>query len=53
VRATIFHNGHEAQRRKCIPKLCSGEYIGWFIAISNMAALACAALTQIYATALG
>ena len=24
----IFHNGNEAQRRKYIPKLCSGEYIG-------------------------
>ena len=24
----IFHNGNEAQRRKYIPKMCSGEYIG-------------------------
>ncbi|GAP67512.1 hypothetical protein MBSD_n2839 [Mizugakiibacter sediminis] len=24
----IFHNGNEAQRRKYIPKLCSGEYVG-------------------------
>jgi isovaleryl-CoA dehydrogenase len=24
----VFHNGNEAQRRKYIPKLCSGEYIG-------------------------
>ena len=24
----IFHNGNEAQRKKYIPKLCSGEYIG-------------------------
>ena len=24
----IFHNGNEAQRRKYVPKLCSGEYIG-------------------------
>jgi len=24
----IFHNGSEAQRRKYIPKLCSGEYVG-------------------------
>jgi isovaleryl-CoA dehydrogenase len=24
----IFHNGSEAQRRRYIPKLCSGEYVG-------------------------
>jgi isovaleryl-CoA dehydrogenase len=24
----IFHNGNEAQRRKYIPKLCTGEYVG-------------------------
>ncbi len=24
----IFHNGSEAQRRKYIPKMCSGEYVG-------------------------
>src|SRR5580698_9155249 len=24
----IFHNGNEAQRRKYIPKMCSGEYVG-------------------------
>ena len=24
----IFHNGNEAQRKKYIPKLCSGEFIG-------------------------
>jgi len=24
----IFHNGSETQRRKYIPKLCSGEYVG-------------------------
>jgi isovaleryl-CoA dehydrogenase len=24
----IFHNGSEAQRRKYIPKLCTGEYVG-------------------------
>jgi isovaleryl-CoA dehydrogenase len=24
----IFHNGNEAQRRKYIPKLCSGEHVG-------------------------
>jgi isovaleryl-CoA dehydrogenase len=24
----IFHNGNETQRRKYIPKLCSGEYVG-------------------------
>jgi isovaleryl-CoA dehydrogenase len=24
----IFHNGNEAQRRKYIPKLCSGEFVG-------------------------
>src|SRR5699024_10280535 len=24
----IFHNGNDAQRKKYIPKLCSGEYIG-------------------------
>jgi len=24
----VFHNGNEAQRRKYIPKLCSGEYVG-------------------------
>ncbi|NUO73768.1 MAG: isovaleryl-CoA dehydrogenase [Frateuria sp.] len=24
----IFHNGNEEQRRKYIPKLCSGEYVG-------------------------
>ncbi|MCE5233915.1 MAG: isovaleryl-CoA dehydrogenase [Mizugakiibacter sp.] len=24
----IFHNGNEAQRRKYIPGLCSGEYVG-------------------------
>ncbi|GLQ96111.1 isovaleryl-CoA dehydrogenase [Dyella mobilis] len=24
----IYHNGNEAQRRKYIPKLCSGEYVG-------------------------
>ena len=24
----IFHNGNEAQRRKYIPRMCSGEYIG-------------------------
>jgi isovaleryl-CoA dehydrogenase len=24
----IFHNGNEAQRRRYIPKLCSGEYVG-------------------------
>jgi isovaleryl-CoA dehydrogenase len=24
----IFHNGNEGQRRKYIPKLCSGEYVG-------------------------
>jgi isovaleryl-CoA dehydrogenase len=24
----IYHNGNEAQRRKYIPKMCSGEYIG-------------------------
>ncbi|WP_333681685.1 isovaleryl-CoA dehydrogenase [Dyella sp.] len=24
----IFHNGSEAQRRKYIPKLCAGEYVG-------------------------
>jgi isovaleryl-CoA dehydrogenase len=24
----IFHNGNAAQRRKYIPKLCSGEYVG-------------------------
>ncbi|HEY8681602.1 MAG TPA: isovaleryl-CoA dehydrogenase [Rhodanobacter sp.] len=24
----IFHNGNEGQRRKYIPKMCSGEYIG-------------------------
>ena len=24
----IFHNGNEAQKRKYIPKLCSGEYVG-------------------------
>jgi isovaleryl-CoA dehydrogenase len=24
----IFHNGNEAQRRKYIPKLCAGEYVG-------------------------
>jgi isovaleryl-CoA dehydrogenase len=24
----IFHNGNEAQRRKYIPMLCSGEYVG-------------------------
>ena len=24
----IFHNGNEAQRRKYIPRLCSGEYVG-------------------------
>ncbi|NII09458.1 isovaleryl-CoA dehydrogenase [Oleiagrimonas sp. C23AA] len=24
----IFHNGNEDQRRKYIPKLCSGEYVG-------------------------
>jgi len=24
----IFHNGNEAQRRKFIPKLCSGEFVG-------------------------
>ncbi|TAN08315.1 MAG: isovaleryl-CoA dehydrogenase [Rhodanobacteraceae bacterium] len=24
----IFHNGNEAQRKKYIPKLCSGEYVG-------------------------
>ncbi|MGH8147955.1 MAG: isovaleryl-CoA dehydrogenase [Rhodanobacteraceae bacterium] len=24
----IFHNGNEAQRRKYLPKLCSGEFIG-------------------------
>ncbi|GGA37147.1 isovaleryl-CoA dehydrogenase [Dyella nitratireducens] len=24
----IFHNGNESQRRKYIPKLCTGEYVG-------------------------
>ncbi|HUB89612.1 MAG TPA: isovaleryl-CoA dehydrogenase [Dyella sp.] len=24
----IFHNGNDAQRRKYIPKLCTGEYVG-------------------------
>jgi len=24
----IFHNGNEAQRKKYIPKLCSGEFVG-------------------------
>ncbi|MFC5740739.1 isovaleryl-CoA dehydrogenase [Dyella tabacisoli] len=24
----IFHNGNEAQRRKYLPKLCSGEHVG-------------------------
>ena len=24
----IFHNGNEAQRRKYIPKMCSGEHVG-------------------------
>jgi len=24
----IFHNGNDAQRRKYIPKLCSGEFVG-------------------------
>ena len=24
----IFHNGNEAQRRRYIPRLCSGEYVG-------------------------
>jgi isovaleryl-CoA dehydrogenase len=24
----IFHNGNETQRRKYIPKMCSGEYVG-------------------------
>jgi isovaleryl-CoA dehydrogenase len=24
----IFHNGNEAQRRKYVPKLCSGEHVG-------------------------
>ena len=24
----IFHNGNEEQRRKYVPKLCSGEYVG-------------------------
>jgi isovaleryl-CoA dehydrogenase len=24
----IFHNGNEAQRRKYLPKLCSGEFVG-------------------------
>jgi isovaleryl-CoA dehydrogenase len=24
----IFHNGNEAQRRKYVPKLCSGEFVG-------------------------
>jgi isovaleryl-CoA dehydrogenase len=24
----IFHNGNEAQRRKYVPRLCSGEYVG-------------------------
>jgi len=24
----IFHNGNEAQRRKYIPKMCTGEYVG-------------------------
>jgi len=24
----VFHNGNDAQRRKYIPKLCSGEYVG-------------------------
>ena len=24
----VFHNGNEAQRRKYIPKLCTGEYVG-------------------------
>ncbi|HEX7338500.1 MAG TPA: isovaleryl-CoA dehydrogenase [Rhodanobacteraceae bacterium] len=24
----IFHNGNDAQRKKYIPKLCSGEYVG-------------------------
>jgi isovaleryl-CoA dehydrogenase len=24
----IFHNGNEAQRKKYIPKMCSGEYVG-------------------------
>ncbi|MDE3142175.1 MAG: acyl-CoA dehydrogenase family protein, partial [Pseudomonadota bacterium] len=24
----IFHNGNEAQRRRYIPKLCSGEWVG-------------------------
>jgi len=24
----IFHNGNDAQRRKFIPKLCSGEFVG-------------------------
>ena len=24
----VFHNGNEAQRRKYIPKLCSGEFVG-------------------------
>jgi isovaleryl-CoA dehydrogenase len=24
----IFHNGNEAQRKKYIPKLCTGEYVG-------------------------
>jgi len=24
----IFHNGNEAQRRRYIPKLCTGEYVG-------------------------
>jgi isovaleryl-CoA dehydrogenase len=26
--SNIFHNGNEAQRRKYIPKLCSGEFVG-------------------------
>ncbi|MGH8116307.1 MAG: isovaleryl-CoA dehydrogenase [Rhodanobacteraceae bacterium] len=26
--SNIFHNGNEAQRKKYIPKLCSGEFVG-------------------------
>jgi isovaleryl-CoA dehydrogenase len=26
--SNLFHNGNEAQRRKYIPKLCSGEFVG-------------------------
>ncbi|TAL98406.1 MAG: isovaleryl-CoA dehydrogenase [Rhodanobacter sp.] len=33
----IFHNGNEAQRRKYIPKMCSGEYVG-ALAMSEPAA---------------